>query len=481
MRNHANLWPKGLFGSLIVGAAIAATAGVGYGQYAVDENNRSGGNDGAQINEPRANSELITDNQTTEIVPETLVREALDTNRQSAQRTNIRAPVVEAGALPIVNDDPFAPVGIQIGSLRLTSFFKQSLGFTSNKLRGALGDGGVYSLSEVNFQLRSQWQRHEFAFNVTGEYEDYFDRYIEPSPTLDIDGSLRLDLVNGFSATLGGNYGFEKEAATSTSLTSTAINEPGVHSFGGFGEVQRAGHRIDLTLRGSIDRLTYEEAKLSGGGTFSQEDRNVTTFGVSARAGYQSGLAYSPFLQASIAKSIFDLSTDRNGEQRDSITYDLRGGISIDISEKINGEITAGYSVQEFADPGLASLAGLVIDANLNWSPQRDTLFSLTLGSSLGGSTTAGDSGAITYNSELAVTRRIRDNLEITGGIGLAYTNYEGLNRIDTTLSANLGFEYWLNRTLSITGDSSYENLDSSIMANSYDGALFVLGIKVQR
>lgn len=417
--------------------------------------------------------------QTTAVVPTD--QELLDTNRQRAPRQNIKTPVVEAGTQAAPDVDPFAPLGIQIGSLRLTSFFEQGIGYSTNVQSEALGKGGFFSKSELNLELRSQWQRHELLFNASGVYDAYFDDEPDNNATVNIDGRLRLDLIDGFSTTIGGNYGFANEAASSTSLTSDAINEPRVHAYGGFAELSRSGHRIDLTLRGSIDRSVYEDAKLANGGLFSQEDRDLTTYGLSTRIAYQTGLAFSPFVQLGYARAIHDLSVDRNGEQRDSDSYELRGGLLINISEKINGEISAGYAIEEFVDPGLAALAGLVFDANLNWSPQRDTNIALTMGTDLGGSTTAGDSGAFTYNAGLAVTRRIRDNLELNAGLGLSYTNFDGLGRIDTTYTAQLGFEYWLNRSLSITGETRFESLDSTLVGSSYDAAAFTLGIKVQR
>jgi len=402
-------------------------------------------------------------------------------NRRAIQRENVRAGVVEAGNGRAEQEDPFAPVGIQIGLLRLTSYIKQSIGINTNQQNSANGDSGLITNTEVNAQLRSQRGRHELAINFNGEYENFLNDEIDDSPVLEIDGSLRLDLVDGFAATLGGNFGLENEAANSTSLTATTVNEPAVNNYGGFVQLERTGYRLGLMLRSSIDRTVYEDAKLSDGSVFSQADRDQTTYGLSSRVSYQSGLAYSPFLQVDYSNSVFDLSLDRNGQNRDSETYELRGGIAFNISEKFSGEFSIGYGIQEFADPGLASLAGLVVDANLNWSPQRDTNVVLTLGSDFGGSTTAGDNGALTYNGGLAITRRIRNDLEISGNVGLEYTNFEGLNRVDRTITAALGIEYWLNRTLSFTGDAGYESLTSSQPENSYDGATFMLGVKVQR
>ena len=370
---------KCLTGLIVLVTGVAGSATLSHGQTVINAPTdiapvfsdsiiiQSNSDDGTQSNLPTP--------ITTELVEEPEI------NRRPIGHSNERVEVVERGLNQTPESDPFEPAGIQIGTLRLTTFFKQSIGFTNNQESSAAGSGGAFSLSEFETQLRSNWQRHELQLNASGEYEWFFDDSITPKPEFNIDGSLRLDLIDGFSATAGVSYGFATESATSPSLTSTAINEPGVHSYGTFLEVARSGGRIDLSLRGSIDRTQYNNAELSGGGTFSQADRNVNQYGISARIGYQTGLAYSPFVFGSYSHAVHDLKIDHNGEQRDSDNYELRAGIDIDLGEKFNGEVSAGYLVQEFVDPGLAALAGLSLNANLNWSPQRGTNVVLAVGS----------------------------------------------------------------------------------------------------
>ena len=278
-----------LFGNVLVCAALLAGTGISYGQNiqpVIDP-----------ALETRTTATQTTVENTAQNTTEPLLRPEplpeIDTGRAVAQ-ANRRAGVVEPGVAPLVEEDPFAPLGTQIGTLRLTTFVKQGVGFTTNKQSAALGDRGAFSRSEVDLQLRSQWERHELAINANGQYEDFFDRYIDPSPQVAIDGSLRLDLIDGFSATFGANYGFEKETASSTNLTTAAINEPGVHSFGTFAQLQRDARRFEMTLRASIDRTLYEDAKLAGGGLASQEDRNVTNHAMTMRLGYNPGLAFKP-------------------------------------------------------------------------------------------------------------------------------------------------------------------------------------------
>ena len=411
----------------------------------------------------------------------TTERQSLDDQMGAAQRTNIRASAIEPSLRPVIEDDPYEPVGIRIGTLNLTTTIEQSIGYTTNQRNSAWGDSGILSQSEAGFRLRSNWSRHSLEVVGIGEYDTNFDSQIEPSPSAEIEGRLRLDLIDGYEDTLGAGYNYEQEAASSVNLTQSTIGEPGINLFGAFAQVERSGQRLGFILRGGIERELYESAQLIGGGTFSQADRDLTSYVFQTRLSFNDNLAFSPFVQANYSSNVYDLQLDRNGEQRDNTSYELRGGFVVNLSEKLVGEISAGYINQEFVDPGLVALSGIVIDSNINWSPQRDTNIELILASYLDGSTNAGDSGAITYEGGIELTRRIRDNLELIARVGIAHTNYEGLGRIDTTYRAQLGFEHWINRTLSLTGRLAYRTLDSSEPYTSYDATSAVLGIKLQR
>jgi len=407
--------------------------------------------------------------------------QSLEDQMGAAQRTNIRASSIDSRLRPTIEDDPYEAVGFRIGTFNLTTSIEQAIGYTTNRQNAASGDSGLVSQSEADFQLRSNWSRHSLEVVGTSRYDTNFDSQIEPSPSAQIEGRLRLDLIDGYEVTLGAGYDYEQEAASSTNLTQTTIGEPGIHSFGAFAQVERSGQRLGFILRGGIERETYESAQLTGGGTFSQADRDLTSYIFQARISYNNDLAFSPFVQANYTSNIYDLRLDRNGEQRDSMSYELRGGFVVNLSEKLLGEISAGYINQDFAEPGLTALSGFVVDSNIIWSPQRDTNIELALASDLASSTNSGDSGAITYEGSITLTRRIRDNLELNASVGIEHTNYEGLGQIDTTYSAQLGIEHWINRTLSLTGRLTYETLDSSNSTTSYDDASVLFGIKFQR
>ncbi|MCP4182511.1 MAG: outer membrane beta-barrel protein [Hyphomicrobiales bacterium] len=460
-------------GGILPGSALGQTI-----------NNQTSQNDIGISQDTQTSQNLIlyedTPNAQT-VAPVAPERQSLEDNMGAARRTNIRASEVEAGLRPTIEDDPYEPIGIRIGTFNLTTTIEQAIGYTTNRQNASQGDSGLLSESEASFQLQSNWSRHSLEIAGNGKYETDFDSQIEPSPSAQIEARLILDLIDGYEVTLGAGYNYEHEEASSVNLTQATIGEPGIHSYGTFAQVERSGQRLGFILRGGIERETYESAQLAGGGTLSQADRAYTSYVLQTRLSYNNNLALSPFIQANYTTNIYDLHLDRNGEQRDNTFYELRGGFSVNLSEKLVGEISAGYINQTYAEPGLVALSGLAIDSNINWSPQRDTNIELTLASELASSTNSGDSGAITYEGSISFKRRIRDNLELKAGIGIEHTNYEGLEQIDTTYNAQLGIEHWINRALSLTGRLAYETLDSSKPDSSYDDASVMVGVKFQR
>ena len=148
------------------------------------------------------------------------------------------------------------------------------------------GKPGAFLQTDGSVTLRSDWSRHEAQIEATGTLVKAMGDGQPATPTAGVNGSLRLDLIDGFSATLRGNYDYSTEALSSTSLVSGVAERPAVHAFGGSAELARTGGYFDFSLRGSADRTAYEAAVLDSGGTFSQNDRNNTLYQLTARTAF---------------------------------------------------------------------------------------------------------------------------------------------------------------------------------------------------
>lgn len=398
-----------------------------------------------------------------------------------SSKANNRAVPVETGSRRVARDNPFVAQGFRVGSWLAFASLRQSIAYSSNLDGTADSDGGMISQSDAEFSARSNWARHQAQINASGGFTRNFGASDSNIPAGSVSSDLRLDLVNGFTARSRLGYSYTTEAVTSTTLNSNVVERPGVHTLSGSTGLERSGNRLSLSLRGSVDRTTYENAKLSGGGILSQKDRDNTFYQLIARSTYEVSGALSPFVEAKIGMRDFDLSKDRNNEDRNSSMYGGSIGVGIDLGEKLTGEISIGYNVEDFDDSNLKNLEGFTFNSSLAWSPVRETNVTLNGSTQFSGATTAGVSGSIANNLDLTVTRQISDRTQLSATAGVTITTDTDY-KVDTTLwNAGTGFEYSINNHLALTGALEYDQQFSDTVSRAYNSVTIRTGIRLQR
>ncbi|MFZ1813481.1 MAG: outer membrane beta-barrel protein [Rhizobiaceae bacterium] len=421
-----------------------------------------------------------TQGRSIRVAGEPAIGDAL-TNGSPDPRASVREPAVESGTRRVEDTDPFLPQGFRAGTWTVFTRLEQAVGFATNSAFSPGGEAGAFSQTDANLRAVSNWSRHQASIEADGSFRRNLASGEEGIPQAGIKGDLRLDLVDGFAATVSGGYRYTTEALTSTSLTSTVSQRPGVHSLNGGLAVERSGGKLGLLLRGTVDRVTYDNASLSGGGTLDQSDRNNTLYQGTVRVSYESSPALQPFVQLGAGRRVYDDTVDRNGEKRSSTIVDVRGGLAIDLGEKTSGEVSLGYINENFDDANLNSLSGITLNANLDWSPERETRIRFLSATTLGGSTTAGDNGSLNQNFSLEAQRRVRDNLEFNAKASVDAVHFDTGGTTDITYTVGAGLEYWVSRFLSLTADVEHQQFESGTAGNSWNSTSVRFGVALQR
>jgi len=391
---------------------------------------------------------------------------------------NIAADPVQTGT-PVVSDpDPFAPTGIRLGTFDLNVSLEQAIGYSDNVSEQVDGNGGAFSETSVNASLTSNWSRHEWQTTINGSYRRPFDDDEIDQPQLDIDTALRLDLIDGYTVTTRGFYSLSTQGFTSSTLVPGAIDNPIQENFGASLEVQRTNRKLQLTLRGEYDRDEFDDTDLGGGLIQSEADQNNDEFGITARVGYEISPALTPFVEGSYAVRDFEQEVDRNGNRRDSNIFELRGGVEIDLGEKLVGEIAVGYVTESFDDPALENLDAFTVNGRLDWSPERDTQVAVTLGTQTNNSIIADENGSIIYTGRLDVDRQITDRFSVNA---FADAQVETNDDNNTTFQVGIGTQYWVNRFMAITSQVDYQRFQSDAPNSDFDATSGQLGVRLQR
>ncbi|RDL50089.1 hypothetical protein BLJAPNOD_01206 [Ensifer sp. M14] len=396
----------------------------------------------------------IADPQTTGAVSTDDLSPASD---EDLVRLNRREPTIDGLRTRIDPEDERA-AGIRIGTFTLRPEIGETLNHEWRK-DGDTKQNRGYLETGIRGTLTSDWSRHELTVTGAGVIQNNISGEGEEEPRADIDAELRLDLWDETVARLRAGYSFEREDADDPNAISNAKTQSGVNTY-------RLGAAIERDfglIRGSVgldfERRTYGDVELENGTTLSVEDRNRNSGTLTARVGYEMSPALIPFIEAAVGRSIYDLRQDTLGFERSYQSYATRGGLEVDLGEKLYGEIALGYETYRFEDDRLSDVSGLSVDGRLNWSPQRgtDVLFGLSTG--LDPSTTAGDSGSIDYTLINIITHEMRSDLVARLSNTLTIRKYPSDSRSsdETTWRTGAGLTWDMNRYLALTGDVSYE------------------------
>lgn len=374
--------------------------------------------------------------------------------------------------------DPYAAVGVRVGTFLLKPSLEQGLSWTSN---ASGGGAALYSETTLRLGAASDWSRHAATLDAYGTWLQPVSGSAPAEPMAGIDASLRIDLERPWTLTGKASWALAREAADSAVPVPAGASRAIENAFAASLEAAKGEGKARLAATLGLERLAYGDATLSGGGVLSQAERNQTLVTAKLRAGYEVSPALVPFAEIEAGRRIHDLELDSAGYARSGTQLALRAGFEFDREEKLNGELAVGWLRESFDDARLAPISGLSLEGEASWSPFRDTTVTLNGSTTVESTTTAGRSGSLLHAAELAATRQVRANLSVQAGLSASLRDYSGSADADTILAASAGFTWWMNRHFGLTGRARHESVQSTIAGNSSQTTSFFLGVKAQR
>ncbi len=407
--------------------------------------------------------------------------DALDEERNAAAEPTAERTGAIEGLDSGDDDDPYAPLGIRIGTFVLLPELEQGLSWSSNADSSAGGGEAVLSETTLRLNGESDWSRHAFQFGAFGT----FRQTLSGADVSEISGGanalLRLDLADGFAVSAGADYQVTPETAASAVVIPGAVSQPLSHTLVGTLGVARTEGKLRVAANGRVERQIYEDADLGGGGVLSQKERNTTLATLTLRTGYEVSPALVPFIEAEIGRRTYDLRTDTAGFARSADRYAVRAGVELNLGDKLTGEFAAGWISEKPDDTRLVAVEGVSALASLAWSPMRGTTVNLDAATTIETTTQAGSSGSILYDVDLGIERQIRANLTGNLAAGFGFREFKGSNGQDLIIDIEAGLTWWLNRNFGITGRAGYENVSSNVAGRDAETLSAFLGVRLRR
>lgn len=376
--------------------------------------------------------------------------------------------------LPRRADDPFAPVGVRVGSFVLYPALEQTLGGSSNLTNTLDGREGALSQTTLSGRLLSDWSRHAAELNAALTYRRNFQGPVKDEPELDVDGLLRLDVDRLTTASLRGALSLRQDDSILTGTPNVARNRSDVLAYSLGADLTRSFGRASGTA--TIEAVREDREKGIFGANGFTPGQSFTTVTGALRGSYDMGAAFKPFLLASLGERLFDDDTAL-GTSRDATIPALRAGFGFDFGEKLSGEVGLGYAWNVPRDDALPTDGSPTIDALLAWSPRRGTDVSLRTTTFFEPDAGGIDTSTL-YQTTLGIRHRATARLDLEGSGQLAWRVREtgGTERIS---AGEIGLVWWVNRQLALIGRYRHDRFEG--VATDYDADTIRLGLRVQR
>ncbi len=381
------------------------------------------------------------------------------------------------------DEDPFAPVGINVGSLNLKPAFEVSGGYDSNPLRRSSPNvkGSSLIRTEAELQLQSDWSVHALTGGLRGSYQWFTDLSGTDRPELDGRLTYRHDFLRDTQGEFEVRGRLDTQRPGSPDLTSAVRDRPAVYNYGASTGVTQTFNRLSLGLRGSIYRNDFEDATLTNGTILPQGDRNVTEYSARLRVAYELTPGIKPFIEGQLDTRIHDDRIDNAGFERDSTGLTGRVGSTFELTRLLTGEISAGYQERYYEDARLKDLRGPIAEGSLVWAVTPLTNVKITLASSLDDTSLPNASGIINQRARLEVTHDLWRNLTLGTSIAFEHADYRGISLKEEALSLGAKLDYRVNRAWVVRTSFTHERLKSSSIGSDYTANIFLAGLRLQR
>lgn len=393
-------------------------------------------------------------------------------------------PVLPQPRRPLVDAHPFDPVGLSVGALRMTPYVESDIGFDSNPNRQNRNvKSTLFARGEAGAALKSDWSVHEFDATLRGGYSKYFDAPDASRPDASLIANARLDATRDTALDFQSRLALDSQRAGTPGILSAATlaSRPLTFAYGASAGVTQKINRLTLLLRGSIDRNSYDNASLAGGGVVNLASQDYNTFGLRGRISYEVTLGISPFVDLVTDARRYDAKVDTTGFARSSNGVTGKLGSSFELTRSLTGEVSAGYGHRTYEDNRLRALAGPTFDASLVWTASPLTTVTLRGATALAESSLANASGALTRTVAVEVAHALFRNFTLTGVASYQNTDYQGVAQVENLYSLGLKADYNLTRSVVIRSSFTHDRLKSTAPGSDYTANTVLLGLRFQR
>ena len=249
---------------------------------------------------------------------------------------------------PMKEMDPYEPTGFTAGNFLIKPAVEMTTGYDTNPGRVPGGTGSPIVVIAPVVQVRSQFDRHQLNADVRTSYVDDTKLRQLSHPTVDAKVNGRYDLTDTRAVNGEGHFALDADDPGTARFTGRFAKIPLVTTTGGSAGVTQKFDPLEVSVKGAVDHVQFQNAMLTDGQTLSNQDRNFNQYGAQSRVSYALTPEFSPFVDVAVDRRVHQQPVDVEGFRRDSTGTAVEAGVTFALTDKLTGDAAVGYLVRQY-------------------------------------------------------------------------------------------------------------------------------------
>jgi hypothetical protein len=390
-------------------------------------------------------------------------------------------PVLDRRPARLARFEPYDPIGIRRGSWIIFPELDVGLGASSNIRRSPKMDASAILDVRSTVRAVTNWRVHAIELKATGFASALPGFASENDKAYAVEARGRYDFSKRTNLEVLASHQVDQEGRQARDAVDAARNRADITTNRAAMTLNHRLNRLSLQLRGSVSDTDYGAVATVTGGQVSNAQRDVVERGSAARVTWE----FKPTLFAFTEVAVNDRAYKQaptDGISRDSKGLRALAGIGFGNSSKTwRGEVAVGYGIQRPYDSRLSDVDGVIIDANLGWRINELSSLLFTARTDFNDSTTVGQSGSTVRTFGVEGRHALRRHVIATAAVRHAATDYRGIALSEQETTGELGLEYFLNRTTTLSGKYTHVNFNTSTAAGDYTVDSVRFGVRIRQ
>jgi hypothetical protein len=239
--------------------------------------------------------------------------------------------------------------------------------------------------------------------------------------------------------------------------------------------------RLDVALRGNLERDVYGDSTLAGQIKQDNTSSNRSVVGGGLRLSYALTPIIKVFVDGDAAHDTFDAISPSLGVKADGTSYAVRSGLSGQWGERLSAEASIGFGLRRFDASALDEVTAMLYDARVVYKP--DGTLTLT-GAFTTRFTPPGPNGSgttrVDHIASADVNYRVNSWLALRALANWSSADLSGTGGTERGYGLGVGADYLVNSHTTVNADYGFSHSETASNPNT-DEHRVTLGVTISR